>query len=74
MKQEFIIIRQFFFETSNALNKSQTKNRKFFVERTKQCYLQSYGLFDRVATFLKEYFELKLPKKVTESNVSWYLA
>ncbi|WP_078427807.1 LA2681 family HEPN domain-containing protein [Alkalihalobacterium alkalinitrilicum] len=71
MKQEFVITRQFFFETLKGYETSTNNKKKFYIERTKQCYLQSYGLFDRVATFIKEYFDLTLPKKVTYHGI-WH--
>lgn len=71
MRQEFVITRRFFYETSIGFANSLTENKKIYVERVKQCYLQSYGLFDRVATFIKDYYDLKLPKKVTYHGI-WH--
>jgi hypothetical protein len=73
MKHEFMIIRQFFFESSKGFNTSPDDNKGLFVERMKQCYLQSYGLFDRVATFIKEYYELEVTRndEITYKKI-WY--
>ncbi|WP_066255643.1 LA2681 family HEPN domain-containing protein [Neobacillus drentensis] len=73
MKHEFMIIRQFFFESSKGFETSPDDKKGLFVERMKQCYLQSYGLFDRVATFIKEYYELEVTRndEITYKKI-WY--
>ena len=73
MKHEFMIIRQFFFECSKGFETSPDDKKGHFVERMKQCYLQSYGLFDRVATFIKEYYELEVTRndEITYKKI-WY--
>jgi hypothetical protein len=60
MKQEFTIIRYFFYETTKGYAKVRGEERTYYVERVKQCYLQVYSLFDRVANFLNEYMQLDI--------------
>jgi tetratricopeptide (TPR) repeat protein len=84
MKQEFVSARYFYFDGINSTkphfsdrevllhNTFDSPSYSLAVEKIKMAFRSAYSLFDKIAFFVNDYFELKIRHDAVKFQTLWY--